>query len=997
MQKLYIKWNKRIDISIKTITVTSKNTKANKLEETIDNLEVILTNNTFIDSISIENIYIDDFEASLNYAREQKSQLIVKSNELHINSLFYLTENYLTIELESLVNEAKKIEANGSFYIDINKKNIYSKLNITLNKDSNFHLLSKADLQRFDYKIKNTKISNINPLLNLVDLPQEVKYWVYDAISMSNLSLNSTRGHFLYSNMQDAYKNIYIDATVNKLHYKYNRDLDAIHTQSTKLKFENGIFYIYPMGAHSYGMDLAKSWIKIDFTKKIELLTLKLLFDGKVNKDILKILSTYKIKLPFIQKKGTVKTDLTLEVKLRGVEVDVKGSFFTKRANFDYLGLNLDIEDTFVELDKYDITINKMKASYKDIAKADVKVKYNAKKESGKIDFLLKSLNVDHIQMANKTPLSITYNISPKQDSVYVNKSIWNVKGKNLTIDALLMPFNLKDLKLSIPTVYFEYQDILSGFMAGKVNLDTRVVTLNTDILALNYNGITLTQSNTPLKIKYNKEVEISSKNTIHFNVGSTQYSVDNLLVESKDESFYLKHADIKMGNYIETQIYANYNLNTKKAHLSLNKFVTKDPNTNKIIYSNNKILLSAHIMDDMLKVQSKELNSFFIFQNGEWSLRLNSLDKIAKHSELLKKFHLIDGDILFYKNKDEKSTRFKAQINYPYRLFLTDNKLQKNYSVIGKINKEKLFINIDKKINVKIKEDMKVTLNDVAIYMPELKRLLGDVNNTGSKNKIFNISVNAKNTSLQLSENRKILSDSIDMQYYKNRLSAQLVHGKANAGLNYKDGDFTLYGHNFNDKFMENLFGISKFNSGKFDFSINGKLDNYSGVAYMSGATIKDYKTLNNILAFVNTVPSLITFSIPGYNNNGLFVSQAYTKFHSNNSTLNLTDIYLDSKEIDILGNGVVDLESKSVDIVLNLKTDLGSDLSKVPVVGYILLGEDSISTTLDIKGQLANPKVKSLLAKEIIVAPLNIIKRTLTLPYKLIEGLLPDNNITR
>ena len=79
--------------------------------------------------------------------------------------------------------------------------------------------------------------------------------------------------------------------------------------------------------------------------------------------------------------------------------------------------------------------------------------------------------------------------------------------------------------------------------------------------------------------------------------------------------------------------------------------------------------------------------------------------------------------------------------------------------------------------------------------------------------------------------------------------------------------------------------------------------------------------------------------------------------------------------------------MKNNNLDIVLNLKTDLGSDLAKVPLVGYIILDKDTISTTLSIKGKVSNPKVKSLLVKDIVLAPFNIIKRTLSLPYLLIK----------
>ena len=186
----------------------------------------------------------------------------------------------------------------------------------------------------------------------------------------------------------------------------------------------------------------------------------------------------------------------------------------------------------------------------------------------------------------------------------------------------------------------------------------------------------------------------------------------------------------------------------------------------------------------------------------------------------------------------------------------------------------------------------------------------------------------------------------------------------------------------------MDKLFALSKFKDGKLSFSMAGKTKDYKGLIHIKNTTVLDYKILNNILAFVNTIPSLVTFSLPGYSKNGLEVKSAYINFNSKDDIFDITDISLDSKEMDIVGRGTASFTKNEIDINLNLVTDLGSSISKIPVVGYILLGEDSISTSMSISGKLDDPNVKSLIVKDIAIAPLNIIKRTLLLPFHLFES---------
>ncbi len=251
-----------------------------------------------------------------------------------------------------------------------------------------------------------------------------------------------------------------------------------------------------------------------------------------------------------------------------------------------------------------------------------------------------------------------------------------------------------------------------------------------------------------------------------------------------------------------------------------------------------------------------------------------------------------------------------------------------------------------------------------------------------------MNVSIEAKDSYLYISDKRRSISESMKFRYLNNILILNLKHYKGTARLILEKDKLYVHGEKFNDKFMEKLFVLSDFKGGTFEFDMSGTTKNYDGIFTINNTIVLDYKILNNILAFVNTVPSLLTFSIPGYHKKGLKVKTAYMKFKSKNNILNISDIYLDSKEIDIFGSGKANFIDDTVDLELNLKSDLGSKISKIPLVGYLLMDKDSISTTLSITGKLSDPDIKSLIAKDIVVVPLNILKRTITLPFKLFEN---------
>ena len=994
-KNIYIKWDNRLNVSVQELKIDTTNSKTKhhiSYKEVSKLLKIISQTTNWFHSVIINKLQINNISGSFEYTSDDQGFLSLTSPTLDLKSKIYFQSHLLKVAIDNFTDKKRALHAKGLVIFDTNAKKIYTKINLDIHNDANLTFYSVADSQRLVYNVHSNKnISDISHLIKMAHLPKEVIYWAYTAIKMQHLNIKKINGFINYDDLNNAYKNIYIEAVAKKLNYTYNPKLDAVHTQQTDFVFKNGVLYIRPKEPYSYGMNLGKSWLKIDFTKKEELLTLHLLFDGMLNKDMLHVLSAYHIKLPFLQRKGNVNTNLTLTVNLQTIDVDAKGDFYTKKANFDYLGLNLDIYNTHIYLDNYDVTIDKMKAQYKDIAQADVQVTYDAKKSAGTINFDFHKIRTHGLSLVtDKTPLHIAYNINPKQDTIDIQKSQWRYKNKQVTLDKLLVDFNLKTLKAKIPVTFFKINKIANGYVNGMINLKTAQMNLDVDLLKLKYGGVELSQTDLPLHIKYDKFLSVTSATDIYFSVNGSEYKAKNASISFEKGNLYLKHTLLKIGRYITTKIDANYDFTSKKAHISLSDFILKNPNTGEILYKNNKIILGGYIDGENIIIVSNKLNATFISNSAEWRLTLKSLATIARKSYFLEKYKLNNGEISFYKKSDALYTHFNANIRYPYYLLVNKNKKITRYSISGKITKEyKTHLIVNKKINVKIDKNIKINMYDTGLNIDAIIDFTKKIAESNSGKSDLKLSVNAINSYLYLDNNRYAISNTMHLQYYNNILTAQLIHGNGKAGFKLENNQFHLYGKDFNDKFMEKFFVLSKFSGGNLDFSMNGSLDDYKGVFYMRDTTMIDYKLLNNVLAFIDTIPSLATFSLPGYSKKGLHVKNAYLKFRAKKGIFHISDIYLESKELKILGKGSADINKNSIDLILNLKTDLGRKLSKVPLVGYIIFDGKNISTTLKITGKLSDPKVSTTIAKDIIVAPVNIIKRTLTAPFKILQKL--------
>ena len=136
-------------------------------------------------------------------------------------------------------------------------------------------------------------------------------------------------------------------------------------------------------------------------------------------------------------------------------------------------------------------------------------------------------------------------------------------------------------------------------------------------------------------------------------------------------------------------------------------------------------------------------------------------------------------------------------------------------------------------------------------------------------------------------------------------------------------------------------------------------------------------------------TIGSLTTFSLPKYSQKGLLVKDGvvHVGINTQEGNVSIQEVFLGSDELTIVGKGDANYIHNKIDLLLNLQTNIANQVSKIPLVGYILFDGESISTTLSIEGKLDDPNVRSHLAQDIIVAPLNILKRTLLFPYDLLK----------
>ncbi len=153
----------------------------------------------------------------------------------------------------------------------------------------------------------------------------------------------------------------------------------------------------------------------------------------------------------------------------------------------------------------------------------------------------------------------------------------------------------------------------------------------------------------------------------------------------------------------------------------------------------------------------------------------------------------------------------------------------------------------------------------------------------------------------------------------------------------------------------------------------------------------MKDFKAYNNTLALINTLPDLAVLHNPGFSQKGFSIEEGVVEYRVIEQKHIIFDsIYIKGATATVVGKGEIDLEKKTItiDLAIQIARNLGKLIGNLPLVGYIVMGENkSLTVGLKITGDLDKPVVNTSAAKEILTLPLQIVKRTLEAPSKLIQ----------
>ncbi len=498
------------------------------------------------------------------------------------------------------------------------------------------------------------------------------------------------------------------------------------------------------------------------------------------------------------------------------------------------------------------------------------------------------------------------------------------------------------------------------------------------------------TQSNVNLDIKF-LPFGVKAKGSFH--VLPSTFLLDGLAMSTKsaevfleDTSVSLKNTNLRYKDLFDLNTTGVLNLKTDhfKGLVDINSLILAFGKTNLLKITNLKQQeVALSLENNATTITLPTLDTSLSFKKNLNQFECNTLKKLHPYSDVMKEMELEEGKV-FVSTKDFEHFDANLILNNIETPLLENGHPIKDLTLHLSTDG----VNVDlktpnQKLTARMAKETTVYINDLNISVPK--------DQTTSETQSA-ITIIGKNSSFELQEGeKKVLSDRYTLKLKGKDLLLTSHYKKTLFEMEKKKKLFLLHANDMDAHFTNALFGHSYFQNGNFSLQIEGADDTHNqGTFILQKTHIKDLKFFNNLMATINAIPSLVFFNDPSFSNEGYFVDSGYIEFEQNKDKFKIKEIHLKGASADIFGVGTVDTSANTLHLDLQIRTlkTFSSILDKIPLVGGLILGEDKkISTNITVTGKLDDPSIETHLVSDTLMTPVNIIKRTIELPFEIFK----------
>ncbi|AJC84708.1 AsmA family protein (DUF3971 domain) [Campylobacter peloridis LMG 23910] len=550
--------------------------------------------------------------------------------------------------------------------------------------------------------------------------------------------------------------------------------------------------------------------------------------------------------------------------------------------------------------------------------------------------------------------------------------------------------YDLKQSKIYIDDMLNHKARIFIHIKSNNARLDYRVNKIlklyDITLPFLQNNGVTKTDL--ILKIPFDHPEKITYKgmfDIVNSNINISDFKINQANVELKKDKVEIKNASI-MSQLINGDFNASIDLKQKQGNFKtyIKQIILPQDSLN----LQDKFLDLELNFDKNTSIYNKEFLTTMVLDQGLY-IHIARLIKLKEYSKIMQKNKIHDGELTLNTinfqdfNIDLNNTTFDSFLlhkdNNPYEYDNFNIKIRNgDFNLTTQSN----FLFVQKQ-----NHDTNITLNNVNLLLSQK-----DTENTLDDLMDTNYNIFAQNVDIILKDYNKTLDfDKLNAKLKKDFIQASANRSESKFNLLLSKDKFSLQALKMDDDFLNTFMRENIFDKGEFNLYIDGNsTDFFKGKFLFKNTYLKDLKFHQQLLSFIDTIPSLLLFKAPTFNEKGFSVENAGVSFNRKKDLFEIDALNFNGDSADVLGQVKINLRSSKVDGLLELRTlkSATSVISKVPIINQIILGKDrQISTQIKLSGTIDNPEFKTQLIAQSLQLPYHLIKNIFELPANLIK----------
>ncbi len=953
----------------------------------------------YFQSITIKKITIDDTTASFSLKGDGSGTLTIDNPAYSLSTALSYTGKMLTLDVKRFTSITFHSHGSGEIRMDVVQKKYVGDITVDLAQTLPLQLHLEGDRHQLSFAGKGTAVvHDIRPVVELFALGPDVQPWITDFQRGSSYRLDAIRGTIPYAAPENVFRSLYGKAFVQGCEYSFEQKLPSIKARTVDVIFEKGVLKIYPHQATYAGIDAGRSWLDIDFTTDEPVLTAFIRTKAILGDEILGLLDFYGIHLPFKQTEGLTDAELTLAINLENSRVRADGHFMVEHGAFFYDRQVYSVADATVLLADDDVTIKKLTIGYKDMARVQVagelavaskKAELTIAVDTFDLPFAEKRLTLDD----SKRKLLLRYHRDRDIETITASASDWMIGTVPAKVEGFTTSVQAEELSGTLKDIGIDVSPYTRVVLSGDYNLRTPGCHLAADFQGWDTGGVRLDQQHFPVDLTYAGDLQITSDQESDWLINGKKVHLSPFKLGYGKEKISFGRVDVHLENVLDGALQGVFDIAAGKGDFVLDQVEVTDGDADTPDFSGENLAAELAITGGTISATVPEVGlSFQRKQASNWTLHVEDLGKLYDHSAFLRKYNLDKGSVDIWQT-GTATVMFSGSITSPYA-FLVKNNIPVNvFNFKGQYAEGNLVATINNDVHLHHLDRMQISSSGIGYNFSALRTYLEDHFNNGgygSDDKIPDFDLQADNSSLYLNPYQSAPADRIQIHSENGKLTGQLRFGKGKAEIEMNNVNFTLLGQDFGEKFLDGLLKDSQFIGGKLSFYVSGLLTKFKGVVKIDNSVMKNGVILNNIMAFISTVPDLITFSLPGYSLQGMPFSQLYAGFFYDNHSIDVSTFAVESNALDMTGTGRINLVKNSIKMTIDLISKTKKYLSKIPLLGYLLVGDTKQPTvTLNVEGKLDDPHISTSVYKEIVKTPFDILLRAISLPSHLMEQI--------